>query len=351
MVRFPNPRSRHPHHMYDMILGQPEFVKETLGRVREEEAAILGRPRHVLVTGCGTSFHAAMYGASLLQTAFGPGVAIHAVHAYDLLHGLPRVEGTTVIGVSHTGNTGTTNRALARVRKAGARTIGLCGVPESPMERAVDEVLVIGSVHDSSWANTMSYTTQLAAFARLATGTAGPAWREIEEALANLPSVLKKALACAGAVRRLAKEVARAKRVTFLGSGLDEITALEAALKIRETCGLPASGYHPEQFLHGPFLSVDRLEAIVALRSRDDGARVDALLRGLRATGARVATVGDGAGVDIRLPRTVRELRPILSVVPMQFLAYYAALERKENPDIMRSGIRRYRAGLELLFR
>lgn len=351
MVSFPNPRSRPPYHMHDMILGQPEYVRETLSRVRRADAAsFLGNPRHLVLTGCGTSFHAAMYGARVLQTALGTKAVVEAAHAYDLVHGNAPGEESAVIGVSHSGSTSTTNRALAVARRSGARALALCGLPASPMEEVADQVLVIGTTHDHSWANTMSYTTQLTAFAWLASQVGGEGGAEVGTEIETLPTRIQKTLGCEAAVKRLAKRVAARDRVTFLGSGLDDITALEAALKIRETCSLPASGYHVEQFLHGPFLSLDRRESIVALRSLDDGEREAAILKGLAKTGAAVTTVGEAKGVDVPLPRTHRMLRPILSVIPMQFLAYYAALEKRANPDIMRSDVARYRAGLEPLF-
>src|SRR5256885_5534984 len=172
----------------------------------------------------------------------------------------------------------------------------------------------------------------------------------IESSLRRLARSLGTTLGCESRVRRLATRVAHEALVTFLGSDLDEITALEAALKIRETCSLPASGYHTEQFLHGPFLSIDDRESIVMLRSREDGPRSAAIARALEASRARVVTVGESARAKIRLPAMPRILRPILSIVPLQFLAYYAALARRANPDIMRTDIARLRAGVEALF-
>ncbi len=347
MVSFPNPRSRPPYHMHDMILGQPEYVRETVARLRAADAAsFLGNPHHLVVTGCGTSFHAATYGARVLHSSLGTRTVVEAVHAYDLLHGVAIEDGSTVLGVSHSGNTSTTNRALAVARRSGGEALALCGLPSSPMEEVADRTLVIGSTHDHSWANTMSYTSQLAAFAWLA----GHAHGEVPADLGILAGRIGKALGCEDTVKRIARRVAARERVTFLGSGLDDITALEAALKIRETCSLPASGYHTEQFLHGPFLSLDRGESVVALRSQDDGDRSMEILRGLTKTGASITTVGDAKGVDVPLPKIDRILRPVLSIIPMQFLAYYTALERKADPDIMRSDVPRYRAGLETLF-
>ena len=351
MVRFEHPRSRPPYHMHDMIRGQPAFVRETLERLRSVDArAFLGPSRTLIVTGCGTSFHADQIGARLLKEALGEATAVHAVHAYDVVHGCRLRADATVLGVSHSGATSTTNQALALARRSGASTRGLCGLPGARMAEIAQEVQVTGSVHDHSWANTMSYTTQLAAFARLAEAATEEPREMFPDGLGGLPALLEEALACEARARRLAKRVAALRRNTFLGSGLDEVTALEGALKIRETCSFPASGYHVEQFLHGPFLSLDRGEAVVALRSRDDGGREADILRGLARTGAQVTAVGEAADADIRVPTTAAALRPILSVVPLQFLAYYVALERKANPDVMRSDRRRYQAGLEPLF-
>ncbi len=351
MVRFPSPRAKHPYHMYEMIRSQPDFIAETQARLRGlEPTSLLGSPRQVVVTGCGTSFHAAAYGARLLRDALAPRVVVEAVHAYDLIRRPAPSRKTLVLGVSHSGSTATTNRALARARRAGARILGLCGIKGTPMERVTGRTLVLGSTQDRSWANTMSYTTQLTALAYLALRVGGNRSPSALRAWSALPVRVSDALAREPAVRRLASLVVSRKRATFLGTGLDEITALEAALKIRETCSLTASGYHTEQFLHGPFLSLGRDDAIVGLRSRDDGERAVGILRACSRTGALVKTVGDGPDVDIPLPRTPFVLRPILSVIPLQLLAYHAALARRMNPDVMRLDAGRYGAGLRILF-
>ena len=351
MVSFPDPKARHPFHMHAMIHGQPAFVSETLERLDHADAAtFLGRPRRLVVTGCGTSFHAAMYGARLFHAVLAPATSVEATHAYDLAYGpFAPPAGATVLGVSHSGSTPTTNFALARAKKEGHRILAVSGLPNTEMEEIADETLLIGSVHDRSWANTMSYTTQLTAFASLA----GQRMREqtdIVEGLRALPRVVQKALECEASIRRLARRIARATQITFLGSGWDHVTVLEAALKIRETCSLSAFGYHMEQFLHGPFLSIDRGEPVFMLRSSEDGKRAEAIHRALSKSGANVLEIGESPRANVRLPRVHAVLRPIVSVIPMQFLAYYAALARKANPDIMRTDVPRYRAGVEALF-
>src|SRR5213596_1400692 len=177
MVSFPHPRDRPPFYMHDMIRSQPHYVAETVGRLEGPRADdMLGRNRNIVITGCGTSFHSAMYGAEVLQEALGTTKVVRAVHAYDLAHGVGTLRRSTVLGVSHSGSTSTTNLALRRARRGGSRTLGLCGLPGSIMEEETVRTWVIGSTHDRSWANTMIYTTQLAAFAGLAVDAGGASW-------------------------------------------------------------------------------------------------------------------------------------------------------------------------------
>src|SRR3989441_7030576 len=111
MVAFPDPRRRHPFHMHDMILGQPAFVEEALQRTAAADGgSFLGRPRRLVLTGCGTSFHAAMYGARVFHEVM-PSVPVLAIHAYDLAFGSSVPADATVLGVSHSGSTPTTNRS------------------------------------------------------------------------------------------------------------------------------------------------------------------------------------------------------------------------------------------------
>lgn len=351
MVRFANPRDRHPYHMHDMIRAQPEYVAETLALLKAADVeTFLEEPDYLVVTGCGTSFHAAMYGARVLQMAWGKRAVVHAVHAFDLRHGGLPDGAEAVLAISHSGSTATTNKAVKLARRGHLRTLALCGMPGSPLEDVAEATLVIGTTHDRSWANTMSYTTQLTALAYLARNAGDGLHGVGPGSLSGIPRLLRTPLRLEASLRRLARRIAREDRVTFLGTGLDAITALEGALKIRETCGMTASGYQLEQFLHGPFLSLDRRESVVALLSKEDCSRGKDILRALAGTGARVTTIGDDAHADLRMPRIPPVLRPIASVIPLQLLAYHAALARGTNPDVMRADIPRYNRALEPLF-
>src|SRR2546426_6365631 len=161
MVAFLDPRRRHPFHMHDMILGQPAFVAEALRRTSAADgSSFLGRPRRLVLTGCGTSFHAAMYGARVFQEVM-PSVPVLATHAYDLAYGPFVPANATVLGVSHSGSTPTTNRALRRAHRRGCRTLAVCGLAGSAMERVAGRTLVIGPPPPRAWAETQRCTPPL----------------------------------------------------------------------------------------------------------------------------------------------------------------------------------------------
>src|SRR5437899_11100154 len=105
-----------------------------------------------------------MYGARVFQEVM-PSVPVLAIHAYDLAYGSSVPANATVLGVSHSGSTPTTNRALRRAHRRRSRTLAVCGRPGSALERVADRRLAIGSTHDRPSPNTQSYTTPLTAFA------------------------------------------------------------------------------------------------------------------------------------------------------------------------------------------
>src|SRR5207302_8240407 len=158
----------------------------------------------------------------VLQAASRAGNVVEAVHAYDLAnHPYPPVT-ATILGVSHSGTTPTTNRALARAKRAGHRVVGVCGLPDTKMEEIVRRTLVIGSMHDRSWANTMSYTTQLAAFAALASHQRRDQV-DLTRAISRMPQVIRKTLETERAIVEIARPIARRDKITFLGAGFDEL--------------------------------------------------------------------------------------------------------------------------------
>src|SRR5947207_14582887 len=130
MPSFPGARDRHPFHMHDMIRSQPARVEEAIRRVQASDFGLsVARARHLVLTGCGTSFHAAMYGARILQAAAREGAVVEAVHAYDFAN-RPLPSGRpTILGVSHSEWTPTTNQSLARSKRAGQKDLGVHGHP------------------------------------------------------------------------------------------------------------------------------------------------------------------------------------------------------------------------------
>ncbi len=349
-------RTRHPFHTYDMIHGIPAAFRETLRRLgapaAEEGARLADRP-FLVVTGCGTASYAARLAAHF---ASSPSDRIRSseVDAFELSGYGPRLDRTSgVVGISHSGITKTTVDALRGARDRGARTVGVTHFSGRPIADASDAVLVAGDGPDLSRCHTKCYVAGALAAAmvalewRIAAGAESrAAIQSIEDKLSALPSLLENVLrASEGATERLAGEMLPRRSVGVFGAGPNLPTALEAALKLRESSFLPVQGMELEDFVHGSWQPLDR-ESLVFVVATEGHARARAmdLLRAAHTVGAHtvaVATEGDRgvaelADTTLAVPRVDELLSPFLNIVPLYLYAYYSSVMRGHNPDFLR---------------
>src|SRR5947209_919960 len=164
-------RDAHPYFMYEEIREQPEAVRRSLEIVASEGAAVaalLARARRVLVTGCGTSFHAAQCGAHFLRWFTSGQLDARAVQAYELVTYAPALRpDDVVIGVTHSGSTTMTLAAMRRAQEAGAETVAVTGFPESAVGDVASGILPTGYQDERSWAHTISYLAAITTLAAL----------------------------------------------------------------------------------------------------------------------------------------------------------------------------------------
>ncbi len=348
----PEHRTAHPYHMHDSILAQPNRVERTLGREREVidgAAAAAAAKKRILFAGIGTSSHAAMIAEQMLRRLTAGRAQARAETSFQFVH-YPLALGPedAVVLASHRGYKNYSVQALERARAAGALTIAVTGERGSEKILAADFVIRTCEQEDS-FAHTKSYTTALAVLARFAIGVAerqGLAHDAAgaRAALDEVPRRMREALRTEAAAREAAKFIAGRQQFIFLGAGPNWVTAKEATLKVLETSYVPSTGCETEQFLHGPFSQVDSRAAAIALFAgvpADD--RLATVLTALGALGvARVAVVPQGgtgacaaapAEHRIEVPAVEEWLSPLVLIVPLQFLAYYVALERGTQPD------------------
>ena len=357
---FPELREAAPWVMEEMIFAQPGLPARILGDDRPEAtplheavmaAAAEGAP--VVVTGCGTSEHAALVVAELLTDSFGRaglGARAEARQALDAAL-VPRTGGVCV-AISHDGGTRATRLALEAARAGGATTglITACGERSC---RAGADLVLVTPVHDDSWCHTLAYVSAILAGARVA-GIAGA------EAATAASRVITATLDRRADLEAAAARLGRSGRIITAGLGADLVNASELALKIAEGGRIPTTAYHLETLLHGHLAGCDAGSTSLVLLGLDPrgGARRDRRLtlvaQAARAIGiptvalapaALLATLPGGVHRVALEPPTAQPLLGSLlqSAVAVQLLTLGLVGLTGTNPDLIRREERAYR--------
>jgi fructoselysine-6-P-deglycase FrlB-like protein len=305
---FPELRDGPPWVMEEMILAQPRLVAPILGADRPEAtrlrdavagAAAAGEP--VVVTGCGTSEHAAAIVAALLTDSFrhaGLGKArAESRQALDVALDPP--PGGFCLAISHDGATRATTLALEAARANGART-GLITACTDPSCAAAADLVFVTPRHDASWCHTLAYTSAILAGARVS-GAAG------ERAADAAVSAIESTLARRNVLEAAAARLDRSGRIVTAGLGVDQTSAGELALKIAEGARIPTSAYHLETLLHGHLAGCDAAATSLVLLALDPrpGARRD----------RRLVLVASAARA-IGIPTVALARRALLAALP-----------------------------------
>ncbi len=336
-----------PYAMYTTMHRQPADVRMLLAEGWEgagEAAALLADAARVFVVGIGTSFHAAQIGAYLLRNA---GADARAVDSHEFATYPYSLRGNdAVIVMAHTGRKQYSGRAIELAKAAGVPCIGISG-RDSEM-RGDGLALVLRTVaRETSAAYTASHLGALTVLAQVATalgerrGTAAvQGWRD---ALAALPGQIEDVLRREGEIEPVARAMVAANpRIFCIGAGPNAPTATEASLKAREAAYVTIDGMSLEQFLHGPMVTVNPDDRIVAIAAAGLGMdRLGQVCNALRLIGTPIWVVGHAVeGVPdaprFPLPDLPEPLSPLLAVVPVQLLAYYLAVAKGTNPDTFR---------------
>ncbi|HTR22186.1 MAG TPA: glutamine--fructose-6-phosphate transaminase (isomerizing) [Gemmatimonadales bacterium] len=347
------------HFMLKEIMEQPESLRNTLrGRLLEEEGDVrlgglnmtdedLQRINRIVITACGTSWHSGLIGEYMIEEMAR--IPTEVEYASEFRYRNPIVdERTLVIGISQSGETADTLAALREAKRRGARTMGLVNVVGSTIAREVDGGIYLHAGPEIGVASTKAFTSQIAALA-LITLKLGRLrslsilqGREMIKALALLPELVERVLARAPLVEQIAERLIRASNVLYLGRGYNFPVALEGALKLKEISYIHAEGYPAAEMKHGPIALIDDLMPVVFIAPRDAVyQKVVSNIEEVKARGGKViaiVTEGDTgvsrlADQKIEIPETMDLLTPVLSVLPLQLLAYFIAVRRGCNVD------------------
>ncbi len=347
----------HPHHMHKEIHEQPAAVERALrGRVEARFAtAHLGgldlTPRDILslrrvkVLGCGSAYYAGLFGAGLVETLAR--VPADAETAAEFRYRNPIVERDTLyVAVSQSGESIDTLMAVQEVQRKGGTVIGIVNTPGSTIARTCGAGIFLHAGHEVSVTSTKTFTSTGVAFALLGlllgrTRDLGPAdGRRLLDGLAALPGQIETVLAAEEEAAAAAKLVAGAGSAFFIGRLGGYVAALEGAQKLKEVSYVHAEAYPAAELKHGPLALVGPDIPTVAvvpegdLWEKDMGslAEIRARRGPLVVVTDSTRDVGDAMAV-LRAPRTEPELAPLLLGVPLQLLAYHAAVILDRDVD------------------
>ncbi|MFO7291143.1 MAG: glutamine--fructose-6-phosphate transaminase (isomerizing), partial [Bacillota bacterium] len=347
------------HFMLKEIHEQPRAIRDTLtGRVKGGQADLsreialspeeLREIERIHFVACGTAYHAGLVGKYVIEELVRIPVEVDVASEYRYRNPIltPR---TLVVVVSQSGETADTLAALREAKKAGSRVLAITNVVGSTVAREADDVFITQAGPEIAVASTKAYTSQLIAIyllglylARIRGTRSEAELAEVVEHLEGLPELAERTLQLEGAVRLLAAEIAKKEDLFYIGRGLDYAVALEGSLKLKEITYIHSEAYTAGELKHGTLALIEEGVPVIALATQT--ALYDKMVSNIeevKARGARVlgiALEGDEelhklADEVLTIPRTLSLLTPVLTVIPLQLLAYHACVARGYDVD------------------
>jgi glucosamine--fructose-6-phosphate aminotransferase (isomerizing) len=347
------------HFMLKEIMEQPDAVRNaTRGRLMVEEglarlgglnltAEQLRDVRRIIILGCGTSWHAGLIGEYMLEEFAR--IPVEVEYASEFRYRNPIIdEGTLVLVISQSGETVDTLSAMREARRRGAKALGIVNVVGSTIARESDGGVYIHAGPEIGVASTKAFTSQVTVLALLTLllgrhrGLSRDYGIEIARELMALPGKIEKALQARPEVQRIGELYGKHDNFIYLGRGFHFPVALEGALKLKEISYIHAEGYPAAEMKHGPIALIDEHMPVVFICTRDSAyEKVISNMMEVRARKGRIIAVATEGDTDVQsradhvlyVPATIPMLQPILSVIPLQLLAYDIAVARGCDVD------------------
>jgi glucosamine--fructose-6-phosphate aminotransferase (isomerizing) len=347
------------HFMLKEIFEQPTTIQNTMrGRlVVDEGFSKLGGLNltrqqmldldRIIITACGTSWHSGLIGELYIEEHAR--IPVEVEYASEFRYRNPLVtKNTLCIVISQSGETADTLAAMREAKRRGARTLGLVNVVGSTMAREDDGGIYLHAGPEIGVASTKAFTSQVIALALLTLKLGRlremsvVKGRQIAQAMLRLPEQIQSILDRASEIEALAEQFKNATNFLYLGRGYNFPVALEGALKLKEISYIHAEGYPAAEMKHGPIALIDENMPVVFVAPHDSVFdKIVSNIQEVKARGGKVIAITSQQedvlenliDYEIRIPQTEDMLYPILSVIPLQLLAYYVAVKRGLNVD------------------
>jgi glucosamine--fructose-6-phosphate aminotransferase (isomerizing) len=352
-------KAGHAHFMAKEIHEQPEVVGHTLAHYLDPAGPVVRRQgkglrdalknaSRLTISACGTAFYAGMTGKYWFEKLAR--MSVEADVASELRYRNPVYpENGVALFVSQSGETADTLAALRDAKDKGQTTIAVVNVPESSIAREADIVLPTYAGPEIGVASTKAFTCQLAALASfaIAAGVARGHLSETDEkrlcaSLLETPRHIAEFLKKEPAIKLLGEEIAKARDVLYMGRGASFPLAMEGALKLKEISYIHAEGYAAGEMKHGPIALIDDQVPIIVIAPHDvHFEKTISNMQEVMARGGKVLLISDAQGIEkagkvwasITVPTTNAFITPILYAIPVQLLAYYAAIAKGTDVD------------------
>ena len=352
-------RGEYSHFMLKEIFEQPDAImNSTRGRLIPDEGMVklgglepvankLAKIERIVIVGMGTARHAGMVGEYMLEEYAHIPVEVDFSSEFTYRNALISPS-TAIIAVSQSGETADTHLAVREAERKGALTLGIVNVPGSTIARETEAGVYNHIGPEISVASTKAFISQVTIFAMLSVhfgrmrGMSMVMGQRITKAIKELPDLAKKVLEQNEEIKNIAEKYKDSKSIFYLGRKYNFPVALEGALKLKEIAYVHAEGYNGGEMKHGPIALVDKGFPIIIIAPSDSVYEKNVShIQELKVRGGKIIAIATEGNNEIKsladdclyIPKTLEMLTPILSVIPLQLMAFYAALSRGYDID------------------
>lgn len=349
----------YPHFMLKEIYEQPKAVKDTVQIHLNKDGSVafddlgwdkdfLNRIDNVLITACGTAYHAGIVAKHYIERFVKIPVSVEIASEYRYSEPLT-TDRTLCIVVSQSGETIDTLAALKEAKRLGAKSLAVTNSIGSSIAREAGNVIYTLAGPEIAVASTKAYTTQVVALLLLALymgqikeTVSKEKISQITEALRTLPEKIEIVLSEKDHMAEVAERLIQADDIFYLGRSIDYAIAMEGALKLKEVSYIHAESYAAGELKHGTLALITEETPVIAVATQDSvSAKMYSNIQEVRARGADVLGIGFDNDPElqkyttenVKIPRVDSFIAPILAIIPMQLLAYYTSIKRGNDVD------------------
>ncbi len=349
-----------PHFMLKEIFEQPKAISDCLrGRINPAKGTItlggiesvldqLANARRIIIAACGTSWHSGLVGEYLFESLAE--LPVEVEYASEFRYRAPLIgEGDVMIVISQSGETADTLAALREAKQKGALVLGVVNVVGSSIARETDAGVYIHAGPEIGVASTKAFTAQVTVLTLMAIKLAqhrgtieDKKAAELIRELDQIPGKIEHVLKNASGIEHISNLFTYAPNFLYLGRSYGFPVALEGALKLKEISYIHAEGYPAAEMKHGPIALIDDMMPVVVIAATDHtNDKMVSNIEEVKARKGRIIAITVEGNKEVEnlaefvteVPETIDELTPLLTVIPLQLLSYYIAVNRGCNVD------------------